>query len=249
MSDSEGGLAPVTYLPGVRPPTGRRLPRFEDLGGADDVPTETAEPTASSGRRGRGSQSRERPTGGRGLSRRRADAGSDAESDAEDGVLDPEKARRRAENVSMHALTRRGQSTHELRRALTAKGLPTEIVDEELERLTRVGLLDDDALAETLVRTLSERKGLGRRALAAELGRRGLPTPSIESALAVLDDDSEREAAVDLARTRARQFHGLDREVAVRRLTGYLMRKGYSGDVLRAAVDAALPRAGSVRFE
>lgn len=249
MTDSEEGLAPVTYLPGVRPSEGRRLPRFQDLGGSDE-PGPSSDAAGSEARRGGpGGSARTR-------SARRADtprAGSRARAEQhdeeDDGPLDPEKARRRAENVSMHALTRRGQSTHELRRALTGKGLPADIVDEEIERLTRVGLLDDDALAETLVRTLSERKGLGRRALASELSRRGLPAASVESALAGLDDEAEREAALELARTRARQFRGLDHEVAVRRLTGYLMRKGYSGEVLRAAVDDALPRGAKLRFE
>src|SRR5690606_20073318 len=94
-------------------------------------------------------------------------------------AADDTAERARAERVSMHALARRGVSVAELRVTLLARELPEHIVEHELERLERVGLLDDEALAETLVRTLRERKKLGRTALAAELSRRRIDSTAI----------------------------------------------------------------------
>ncbi|MBX3094755.1 MAG: regulatory protein RecX [Cryobacterium sp.] len=157
-------------------------------------------------------------------------------------------ARTRAENIAMHALTRRGRSRRELEALLTARELDPQTIELELERLAGVGLLDDDALAEQIVRTQRERKGLGRAAIVAELKRRKLAPEAIDAALSEIGDD-EQERATALAVQRAARLQGLDRETAVRRLTGFLQRKGYSGDSVREAVDTALAeRTRTVRF-
>lgn len=159
-----------------------------------------------------------------------------------------------AESVSMSALTRRGMSRWELERTLLARDLDERVVVEELERLEGVGLIDDGALAETIVRTQHERKGLGRSALTAELRRRHIPQEHIDRALEQVDDDDERSRATELAIKRAPQLHSVDLETARRRLTGFLLRRGYPSSVVRAAVDDALSgravqdRSRTVRF-
>jgi regulatory protein len=171
------------------------------------------------------------------------------EDDAAESVV---AQQHRAEKLSMQALTRRGQSRWEIEKALLGRDIAGEIVEAELDRLERVGLIDDAALAETLVRTQHERKGLGRSALTAELRRRHVDQQHIDGALEQIDDDDEQSRATELAVRRAPQLRSLDGETAKRRLTGFLMRKGYSGSVVRAAVDEALStlggRASGVRF-
>lgn len=155
----------------------------------------------------------------------------------------------RAENVSMHALTRRGMSRWELRETLLSRELDSGIVEAELDRLEGVGLIDDAALAETIVRTQHERKGLGRSALVAELRRRHIGQEAMDEALEQLSGTDEVDKATELALRRAPQLRGLDHDTAVRRLSGYLQRKGYSGQTVRVAVLEALPRHSSgVRF-
>jgi len=162
----------------------------------------------------------------------------------------------RAENVSMHALTRRGQSRRELERTLRSRNLPDDIVEHEVERLEGVGLIDDVALAQNLVGVLQERKGLGRTGIAAELTRRMLSPAAISYALELVDTSDELSRAREIAVKRASQLTSYDRETAQRRLSAYLARRGYSGSTVRAAVDHALagsphPRnrsTGGVRF-
>ncbi|CAN5266130.1 hypothetical protein BH11ACT4_BH11ACT4_14240 [soil metagenome] len=149
----------------------------------------------------------------------------------------------RVSNVSMYALARRGMSSKEMRDYLLGREFDEEAVDEEIERLERVGLLDDDSLAETLVRTLRDRKGLGRSALTAELRRRHVDGDAIEEAMGGLDDD-ELERATAIAVKRAPQLRALDTVTAKRRLGAFLMRKGYSGSVVSTAVQRALEPAG-----
>ena len=171
----------------------------------------------------------------------------------DDGPEDLEAQRRRAENVSLHALSRRGVSSHEMEKLLRSRDLDESVVSDEIERLERVGLLDDAELAATLVRAKQERKGLGRGAVTSELRARGIDPAVIDEALAETDDDEEQQRADEWARKRAGSLRGLDRETAERRLNGYLMRRGYRSEVVRRAVEKALPRGGSarggVRFE
>jgi regulatory protein len=159
-----------------------------------------------------------------------------------------ERKARRAENVAMHALTRRGQSVQEIRDLLTARELDADEVEAEIERLSGVGLLDDGDLAENLVRTLTERKKLGRSALLSELRRRKIDPLAIEEAVAELDRDDEDERCLELARQRARQLNSLDDQTAERRLSAFLQRKGYSGDAIRKSVRTALRDERGVRF-
>ncbi|MGN8049977.1 RecX family transcriptional regulator [Curtobacterium sp. 22159] len=181
------------------------------------------------------------------------------EIDPADAPRPVDEQRADAERLSMRALGRKGVSESELRDLLTGNDLDADVVEYEIERLTRVGLLDDVALATDLVDRLHSRKGLGRQRVVAELRRRGIDPAAIDAALdaAADDEDDEFVRAVELAAKRAGQLRGLDRATAERRLSGFLMRKGYNGGVVRIAVERALGGGGrgpggsrgTVRFE
>jgi regulatory protein len=152
-----------------------------------------------------------------------------------------------ARDVAVSALAARSMSRREVERLLATRGVDEATVAGELERLERDGVLDDLALAQTLVGTLQERRKLGRAAIAAELTRRLLSPAAIEYGLELVDSSDELARARELAQKRVAQLRGYDRATAVRRLSGYLARRGYSGSAIRAAVEQALP-SNTVRF-
>ena len=235
------GLAPVIYLPGellgqVKPVTAADGPPVES------VPVAPSDlPTLSSVFGELESQIERQLT-----ERREADEQADR-----DGSRAEARAAAKAERISMNALTRRGMSKREVERSLRARELDDATVASELERLEGVGLIDDMALAQNLVGILQERKGLGRSAIAAELTRRLLTPAAIEYALELVETGDELGRARELAVKRASQLRSYDRETAVRRLSAFLMRRGYSGSTVRAAVEHALPAtpASRVRFQ
>ncbi|TCL72542.1 MULTISPECIES: regulatory protein RecX [unclassified Curtobacterium] len=181
------------------------------------------------------------------------------ELDPADAPRPLDEQRADAERLSMRALGRKGVSESEMRTLLTQQDLDPDVVEHEIERLTRVGLLDDVALATDLVDRLHARKGLGRQGVITELRRRGIDQIAIDTALdeAADDEDDEFIRAQELADKRAPQMRGLDRATAERRLSGFLMRKGYGSGVVRIAVQRALDGGGrrpptgrgTVRFE
>lgn len=146
--------------------------------------------------------------------------------------------------VSMRALARRGMSSHEMTQFLATREFESDEIEAEVERLEGSALLDDAALAETLTRTLRERKGLGSGGIIAELRRRKIDQEHID-AVVDFERDEEQERANEVALKRAPQLRSLDNETAKRRLSGFLLRRGYSGSVVSTAVNAALaPGAG-----
>ncbi|WP_243063783.1 regulatory protein RecX [Humibacter sp. RRB41] len=186
---------------------------------------------------------------------RRDDGDGDHEADGR-GRGGRDRKTTRANNVAIHQLARRGMSRWELEQVLAKREVDDETAAAELDRLESIGLVDDAALAVSMVYAMHTRKGSGRSAIESELRRRHLDDDVIADAMAELDGDDEKERATELAVARARQLTSLDYDVASRRLSGFLLRKGYDGETVRAAVRTALeshPRGpstdgGRVRF-
>lgn len=181
---------------------------------------------------------------------------AEAEPDTGQGAIAPvvflpgvrEADERRAENASLHALGRRAQSRAEVVELLRRREIDPIVIEAEVARLERVGLVDDGALALTLVERLADRKKLGVGALRAELQRRKLDAAAIEAALATREGDDDRDLLAGLVDDRLRRMGELDRDTAERRLLGYLARKGHGGGAAREAVRAALDEAGVERL-
>ena len=63
-----------------------------------------------------------------------------------------------------------------------------------LDRMTEVGLVDDEAYAQMLVRSKQSDKGLARRALAHELRKQGIDQEIADEALGQVGAGDERAA-------------------------------------------------------
>jgi regulatory protein len=146
----------------------------------------------------------------------------------ESGEISDAELAERARETLLRVLTAAPKSRAELAQSLARKGYPERVVTPLLDRFEDVGLVDDTSYAEMLVRTRHGERGLSRRAIAMELRRRGLDEETSAAALDQVDDDSEADAALELARARLRRTAGLDRDVRIRRAVGALARKGYS---------------------
>jgi regulatory protein len=125
---------------------------------------------------------------------------------------------------------------------LRLKGVEDTAAGRVLDRLQAAGLINDEAYARQWIKSKTRSGALGRRRIAAELARRGVPRDTAEEALAEEASADESEAVAELARRKAAAYRGLARDAARRRLAGFLSRRGFAlEDVLRA-VDAVLPR-------
>lgn len=222
-----------------------RRPVSEDDPTSDD-PIEPDPPRAATpGRRyGGGSSTRSggaRRTGG---GRRRAPASEPPEDGpaAYDAEPDHESV---ARSVALRLLTGAPKSRHQLAEAMARRDVPEGVADKVLDRFTEVGLVDDVAYAEILVRSRHAERGLSRRALAQELRRRGVDDEIAQEALEQVDDHDEEQAARALARKKLRATRGLDRETRLRRAYGALGRRGYGGSLVSRVVREELDAEGT----
>jgi regulatory protein len=149
-----------------------------------------------------------------------------------------------ARKILLDTLTGQARSRHELESKLARKGVPEDLADRLLDRFEEVGLVDDAAFARAWVQSRQSGKGLARRALAQELRRKGVPDEAAKAALDDVDPGDETEAARHLVRRKLRSLARVDRETAVRRLTGMLARKGYNAGVCYRVVREELDAAG-----
>lgn len=129
---------------------------------------------------------------------------------------------------ALNVLGYRARSTREMRERLRRAGYAGETVDQVIARLEELGYLDDEEFARELA--CSEARKYGPRRIYGDLRRAGIDE---EAAREVIEEEfagrSEHEAAREAARRRYNTGEGSDAQV--RRVYGFLTRRGYSASI------------------
>lgn len=151
------------------------------------------------------------------------------------GDGDPRAA---AKAVVLRRLTAAPRSRAQLAGDLAGRGFEEAVIEEVLDRFVEVGLIDDAEYARMVVRSQGESRRLGRRGLAQELRKRGVPEAEAAEALAGLDPEVEEGRARELVRRRWDPSG--DQQAQARRLAAMLGRRGFPGDMITRVVTDAL---------
>jgi regulatory protein len=106
-----------------------------------------------------------------------------------------------------------------------------------------MGLIDDMALAASIVRVRSEVHRHSASRIRQHLRSKKIAPAVIESALAEIDTQQEAQQAQELANRRALTLATLEPAVAMRRLVGFLQRRGYNPAIAFSTAKSALERA------
>ena len=130
---------------------------------------------------------------------------------------------------AVRALSARSLTEAELIRKLRARNASQPVIDKVLERLRSLKFVDDGVIAARA----SEDPALGRYGIGRKLAQRGVPKTLIEDALLNRDSDADLEAARALVERYSRQWTG---ERGYHKAMSFLMRRGFSGDVVRKAL-------------
>jgi regulatory protein len=122
----------------------------------------------------------------------------------------------------------RARSEKEVRDRLRRYGYGEETVEGVVGRLTELGYLDDRNFARFFAREKARRK-YGPRRVLADLRRSGVDA---ELARDVVDEEFAGRSEVEEARSvAARRYNREGSDAEVRRVYGFLMRRGYSSEV------------------
>ena len=152
-----------------------------------------------------------------------------------EGVVGGRRRKRPVATTTQRALAllvRREHSRKELARKLVTRGLDPVEVDQAVDKLTDAGWQDDGRFAESLVRNRVN-GGYGPIHIRAELRTHDLDSDAVATALDSFEGDWV-ENARDLVRRRFGD--GVADDLGLRRKAAdLLMRRGFPGDVIRAA--------------
>lgn len=152
-----------------------------------------------------------------------------------------------AHRAALRAQARRPHAYRDLQRRLILKQHPPAAVASALERLVTLGLLDDRQFAQHYVATRASR-GCGPTRLLRDLLRQGLDRRVAEDAVhatLVAEGIDVVQALRQTAERRVARLTQLPVPVRRRRLTAYLLRRGYQGAGVRSLVED-LVRSGEV---
>jgi regulatory protein len=132
----------------------------------------------------------------------------------------------------------------QLAAAMRRRRVPQDIAEAILGRFTEVHLIDDAAFARAWVESRHHGRGLGRRALAAELRQRGVAAEEVRQAVGSLGPEEEMATARQLVERRVAATRGRPLPARIRHLVGLLARKGYPATLAYRVVREALERDG-----
>ncbi len=156
-------------------------------------------------------------------------------------TVDPQRTRTRTLQRAVKLLAAKPRSIGELRERLLEREWATEeAVDATLERLKEYGYLDDATFAQTFASYRVRQKPMGRSRVAMDLARKKIDRETATQALDKVFDETPESDLLDEAINRYTRTKGAPQDRASqKRLYDYLMRRGFSYDLIASRVRAA----------
>jgi regulatory protein len=160
--------------------------------------------------------------------------GQELEQKKIDQIIEAE-TKKEAKDAALKFLSYRMRSEKELRDKLKKKEFAQSLIDEVIKDLKRVDLVDDYEFASAFIRDRISNSPRGKILLKQELWKKGIKKEVIEKALKEYfkDEDEELTLAKELLQKRKKRYESLDKNVAKRRLMSFLLRRGFSYDIVR----------------
>ncbi len=129
------------------------------------------------------------------------------------------------------------RSEEEIRKRLEKKKFDTQIIESTLSFLKDKGFIDDNYFAKAWVESRIK-KPLGIRRLKQELRTKGIDKEIIESRInEIRKDYPEEEIVKQIAKEKLSKIKGIDPQKAKKRVYDYLLRRGFSPDIILDAVN------------
>jgi regulatory protein len=154
----------------------------------------------------------------------------------ESAGLQQQDEQARAFESALAFLAYRPRSEREVEDRLARKQLSAGAIAHAVERLRRLGLLDDRAFAHYWVEQRQTHRPRGLRLLRQELSRKGVDREVGAAALeASVEQEPAEQAAYRAGLRRAQTLGAADEGEFTRRLGPFLVRRGFDYEAARAA--------------
>jgi regulatory protein len=154
-------------------------------------------------------------------------------SDEKIAKLQDEDSRELAYQQAMLFLSYRARSEKEIRQNLKKHEYVKGVIEDTLERLRKAGLANDNEFARAWVENRNTFRPRSKKALAIELRQKGLDDEAIQASLSAVDEDA---LAYETGLKRAARLKGLERSEFRKKLSEFLLRRGFSYSVAASIV-------------
>lgn len=132
----------------------------------------------------------------------------------------------------------------EVKTRLEKAGFPSEFIQKTISELEDKEYINDLRFAQHWVEIRSETKPRGRYLLSLELKKKGVVESIIKDVLTNIPD--EEDLAREFGEKYMRKLSDVDRKVFVKKMTGALMRKGFSYSVTKEIIGNLLLQRQSI---
>ena len=146
--------------------------------------------------------------------------------------------------IGLRYLSVRPRSRREIELRLRRDSISSAAIESTVARLVELNYLNDADFAAAFSRDRIRLRPCGTRQMRSELLSRGVSRSDAEAGIRTAMNDenvTEDELLERVASARAARLAGADREVARRRLFGYLARRGFSLASVRPWIEAQWP--------
>lgn len=140
----------------------------------------------------------------------------------------------KAQDTALHYIGYKMRTVQEIRRKLVEKEFTEDVIEEVLAFLEKYGYADDREYCRKYIREKLRMKPKSGYALKIELRQRGIAARIIDEVMAETEVDEEGDAFRWLERKSRGQWPPAD-EKKKKQLQDFLLRKGYSYDIIKEA--------------
>src|SRR3989338_3931485 len=150
--------------------------------------------------------------------------------------MDKEKLKQ-ASITSLRMLAASPKSRSQLSKKLADKGFETDVIQYTLQSLESQGILNDRAYALNLVNRLRMGKPCGKRKLAFEMKRKGVPSKLQEEILEGFTEGEDSALAQELAQAKWSAKKNAPALKRKKRVYDFLIRRGFDFQTVRDVVE------------
>ncbi len=145
--------------------------------------------------------------------------------------------KKKAQNNAFRYLSNRSHSEKELKLKLKNKGFAENLIEDILEELKTSKFIDDEQFALNFSRSRVKSKQMGARLLRQELWQKGIKKEIVDKTVKLIYQDFPEESlAENLIEKRKSRYGNLEPFEKKKKLYDFLVRRGFTFDVINAVL-------------
>lgn len=138
----------------------------------------------------------------------------------------------KAFNAALHFLSFQMRSEHEVKKKLLDKGYGESVVLEAIQKLHKLGFLNDETYSKALLETKKRMQKKGPYAIKQDLKKKGIDQDLQEKVLSTFTYDEQKQLAIQLAQKTVKLNSKKTPSQIKQKIQETLLRKGYSFSIV-----------------